>query len=102
MRKRFVVLLSAAPKSANDRFLEWARNEQISWWHWMQGSWLLVDSKGEHTAATIRDGVGQSFGKIRCLVLELRGEDDSWAGRGPRTVKRNMFSWIKSKWKKES
>jgi hypothetical protein len=99
MRKRFVVLLSPARKPAHDKFLAWVRKAELSWWHWMNGSWLLVDTKGQHTASEIRDAVTESFGNARCLVLELRGEDDTWSGSGPARPKKNMFDWVRRAWR---
>ena len=99
MKKRFVVMIETSSKEQNDSFLEWIKEERLGWWHWFQNVWLLSNSRGHLSASDIRDKLKEFYGTANTLVLELRGADDTWSGRGPKNEKRNMFKWIKSNWR---
>lgn len=98
MKKRFVVALDSSNKSQNDSFVEYIKDKGYGWWHWIDNFWLLTDSSGNLTAAKLRTDLGEIYPGVHKLVLELRGNDDDWAGFGPNSEKKNMFSWLKSNW----
>ncbi len=98
MRKRFVVALDSNTGEQNEQFKEYIRDLRLGWWYWLDGFWLLTDSSGELTASELRDDLGEIYPGVRKLVLELRGDDDTWAGFGPKNDAKNMFSWLKRNW----
>lgn len=98
MRKRFVVCLNSSTNEQNEKFKEFIKESRLGWWHWLSNSWLLVDSKGQCTASSLRDQLNRNYPGIHSLVLELRGDDDTWAGFGPSGEDKNMFKWIKENW----
>ena len=99
--KRFVVLLDAtATDSQHKSFKQFIDNTHLGYWHWLARAWLLckVDDNSEFSADTIRDKVGECYPGVRCLVLELNKDGDTWAGFGPNGDKNNMFAWLKKNW----
>jgi hypothetical protein len=101
MKKRFVVLVGETPNEAETKFKDWVGAEKLGWWHWMPGSWLIVDTSGAKTASELRDAIGKCYGASNSLILELRGKDDTWSGFGPQAKDHNFFQWIRTNWKGE-
>lgn len=101
MKKRFVVLLGETTNEQDKAFLEWVKAANLWWWHWLAGSWLFIDYRAVWTAAEIRDALLTAFPGVHSVVLELRGEDDSWAGFGFNAPPRDMFKWIQENWAKK-
>jgi hypothetical protein len=97
MTKRFVVLTNARDNDQNNAFVELLRAEGFGWWHWLQGSWLLLTSKDHHSAKFIRDKHRETFGDEYCMILELPASGGTWSGFGP-TGDKNMFDWVKRNW----
>lgn len=98
MKKRFVVALDSAIKEQDEAFKEYVRSRGLGWWHWLTNLWLLTDASGQLTASEIRDVLTEIYPRVHALVLELRGDDDTWSGIGPKTEKRNMFKWLHKNW----
>ncbi|PSS71686.1 hypothetical protein AYI85_04935 [Shewanella algae] len=98
MKKRFAVALDSNTKAQNELFKQYIKENGYGWWYWIDGFWLLVDSSGKLTANQLRDDLGEFYPGVHKLVLELRGDDDTWSGYGPKSEKKNMFSWIKKNW----
>jgi hypothetical protein len=98
MKKRFVVCVNSATNEQNKQFKEFIRENGLGWWHWLRNVWLLSDSKGKFSAAEIRDQLGRNYPGVYSLVLELRGDDDTWSGFGPKKEGKNMFKWIRDNW----
>ena len=100
MKKRFVVLLDNTTPAQNKAFLARVRGE-LSWWHWIQDAWLLVDRKGEWTASKLRDLANECYPTVDKIVLEFREDGiDTWATYGPNTPDRSIAKWIKTTWTK--
>jgi len=97
MKKRYVVAIDTGTKEQNDAFVKLLRERGLGWWHWLTNCWLITDSRGQLSASELRDKVQSTF-QCNCLVLELRDGDDTWAGYGPQTEKRDMFKWLKENW----
>lgn len=100
MKKRFVICINDATKAQEEAFISFIRDHNLSWWHWLSNLWLLSDKEGKLTAAQIRDELKTIFYNKQNLVLEITNEKDTWAGFGPNTDERNMFTWLKKNWKK--
>ena len=102
MKKRFIVILDSHKPEQAKRFNDEFVRGSFGWWHWISNAWLLIDSKGNWTAAEIRQQTSEFFPGINNFVLELRGDGtDTWAGFGPKSEKRNMFTWLDQNWKKD-
>ncbi len=98
MRKRFVVALDSNTQEQNDQFKDYIRVHRLGWWYWIDGFWLLIDSSGELTAKKLRTDLGKIYSNVHKLVLELKGNDDTWSGFGPTSEDKNMFSWLNRNW----
>src|SRR5205085_1006915 len=101
MKKRFVVVANPTTVDQDKVFQDWIKTQGLAWWHWLNETWLLVDSTGNLTAAEIREKAKECFPSIRLLVLEFAANYDRWAGFGPRSEsdpKQNMFVWLKTNW----
>lgn len=99
MKKRFIVSLDSETPEQEKEFVEYLRSNGCGWWHWINNTWMIVDSKGEQTASRLRDDLDKIFPAVRKIVFELRGTDDTWSGFGPTGKEQNMFNWIKKNWK---
>lgn len=100
MKKRFVVLIESSSEEQNNSFLSWIRQERLGWWHWFQDAWLLSDPTGDQTAISVRDKVWECFPGSNTLVIELGEGEGTWSGFGPKSEKKDMFSWIRKNWRK--
>lgn len=100
MKKRFVVLIDSSTKEQNDAFLNFIRQSGVfGWWHWLNGSWLLVSSSPLNTSQQIRDKITEIYPGVNNIVLEFREDGTStWNGFGPQSEERNMFKWMHENW----
>ena len=100
MKKRFVVCHSAGTTAQDQAFKDWLNSKSLGWWHWISGSWLVVDHFGILSAMDFRDALGQTHPGIRSLVVELPPGDVShkWAGFGPNTPQNSMANWLNETW----
>jgi len=99
MKKRFVVCLNPGTPEQDGAFKDFLNNQRLGWWHWIGGSWLVVDATGNMTAAVLRDAADEAYPGLYNIVLEFC-EDGSftWAGFGPIKPPKNMFEWIRQNW----
>lgn len=100
MRKRFIVAVDDTTPVQNRAFRDFIKASGLNWWHWISNIWLLIDEAGIWTAGQLRDKAKEFYPGENSFIVELRPDDDIWAGRGPNSEKRNMFKWIKQNWKK--
>jgi len=98
MKKRFVVALDSSTPEQQLAFQNYVKSTGAGWWHWLDSLWLLIDTRGQLDAIKIRDKLCEIFPRINNFVIELRPDDDTWAGYGPKTEVKNMFTWLKSDW----
>ena len=98
MSKRFIVAIDNAThpqrELRRERFIGYAKGRGLLWWNRIPSFWLLVDESGQLTASKLDDDVRDIFG-APCVIIELRSDNDTWAGHGPK----GMFEWLKSEWK---
>ncbi|WP_288786062.1 hypothetical protein [uncultured Bacteroides sp.] len=100
MKKRFIVCYNNnIPKEEEIKFVQFAKDNKMGWWHWIDNVWLLVDYSGQMTAPILRDKVCKLHSGSRVIIIELAEDKDTWAGFGPATPK-NMFDWVKRNWQK--
>ncbi|SRR6266567_210134 len=100
MRKRFIVAVDDTTPAQNQAFRDFLKASSLNWWHWISNVWLLIDEAGTWNAAQLRDKAREFYPGENTFIVELRPNDDTWAGFGPNSEKRNMFNWIKQNWKK--
>lgn len=101
MKKLFVVVTNPTTLEQDKAFQEWLSGK-FNWWHWLNETWLLVDSYGIYDASEIRDKARECFPSINNLVLEFSKNNTNWAGFGPKNdtdASKNMFAWIRKNWK---
>ncbi|WP_286816929.1 hypothetical protein [Marinobacter sp. UBA3607] len=98
MKKRFVVALDSSTKEQDEKFKEYIKTNKYGWWHWIDGFWLLVDSSGQLTAKKLRSDLDEFYPRVRRVVLELRDNDDTWSGFGPKKDGKSMFDWLHRNW----
>ena len=98
--KRFVVLLgNTATQSQHRAFKDFVSQGGIGYWHWLSHAWLLTtDDVPLFSAPWVRDKVEEFYPSIRCLVLELNKDGDTWSGFGPKGENKNMFTWMHKNW----
>lgn len=94
-----MVLIEGASKEQDDAFLDWIKEHQLGWWHWMRDGWLLIDPKERFSVSDIRDQIKTTHGTLTSMVIEIKGSEDTWAGFGPNKGEKNMFDWLKRTWK---
>ncbi len=99
MNKRFIIMLNSATAEQNNALLEWIKFEQVGWWHWLKDSWLIATRQNHLTAESVRDKIGEICPGVHNLVIELKEGEGTWAGFGPNTDDKNMFTWLKDNWK---
>lgn len=102
MKKRFIVSLNGSTKKQEEAFIKFLGSQNVGWWHWLSNTWLISDNIGKLTASTLNDKALEIFESEHLLVLEINNTSDTWAGFGPSTEDKNMFSWLKNHWKKNS
>ena len=98
MSKRYIVAVDSSTKEQNDAFLEFIKVHKLSWWHWLENFWLIIDSREELTVKGIRDELNKMYPRIHNLVIELSEDAKKWAGYGPSSEERTMFKWLKETW----
>ncbi|AYZ32601.1 hypothetical protein [Serratia sp. FDAARGOS_506] len=101
MRRKYIVALDSSTAEQNEEFRKYIKKNGMGWWHWLNNFWLLTDSEGKKTAGDIRTDIRKFFPGIRLLVLQIDKEGDTWAGFGPNSDEKNMFTWLKSTWDKD-
>lgn len=85
----------------DDKFIDFVKSLGLGYWHWIDGSWLLVDSRnreGLHTA--IRDKLLEIAPGKNSFVAAVETSKE-WAGFGPsdkQDTEKNMFHWLHKNW----
>jgi hypothetical protein len=97
MKKRFIVCHNSGLGIQDEVFRDWLNVNGVAWWHWLSGTWLIVDPAGILNAASIRDAVRAAYPEIACLVFEIHGHDE-WCGFGPNKAPQDMGAWLENFW----
>jgi hypothetical protein len=98
MKKRYIVCVNNSNKIQNEEFLKYLRQKKFGWWHYLDNTWLIVDTKGSSNVQEIRDKARDAFSNEYNIIFELKEGQGTWAGFGPSSKNRNMFKWIKENW----
>ncbi len=101
MSKLFVVTSNPTTVEQDRIFQQWLESK-FTWWHWLNQTWLLVDTLGVHSATEIRDKMIECFPQTYFVVLELNPSATNWAGFGPNNetdATKNMFAWLNKNWR---
>ena len=97
MKRLFVIGIDSTTKEQAKSIEEWLNKSGLSWWHWIDGMWLVVSHDSAITAASIRDKLNTLAPEVTHLAIAV--EPITWAGFGPNSEKRNMFNWLRKNWK---
>jgi len=98
MKKRYIVCINKSTEEQKESFLEYIKEKNYSWWHYLDNTWLIVDKSGKSEARDIRDVLKEVFSKEYNMVFELAAGQGTWSGFGPNSEDRNMFDWIHRNW----
>jgi hypothetical protein len=99
VKTRFVVSVNPSTAEQRRAFKSYLSSLGLGWWYWVAGTWLVVDTRAQLTAASLRDAVVRTFPGIYAIVLEIpEGSSVTWAGFGPKSPPRDMFTWIRNVW----
>lgn len=98
MKKRFVVALDSHTGAQDVKFKEYVKNAGYGWWYWIDGFWLVVDATGSQSAQKFREDLSVIYPGVTLMVIEINGNNDTWAGFGPNGEDKNMFTWLKENW----
>jgi len=102
MNKRFVVLLNPTTDAQNEAFRKYVDGSgKFAWWHWMNGSWLLICTDPNETHAAVQEQVMKAFPEVFHLVMDVTGANQNlWGGFGPKGAQdsNNMFKWLLEIW----
>ena len=101
MRRKVAIALNSSTKEQNLELQKFITENGLGWWHWIDNFWLLTDQNGKLTARDIRDKLGEIYPSVRCIVLSLDKDNDTWSGFGPNSSEKNMFNWLKETWDKD-
>lgn len=99
MKKRFMLATEDVSKFEEELIVNYCKQNQFGWWHWLSNFWLLYTDDESMTTETLRDQINELFvEKKNMMVMEVASsEAENWAGFG----KREMFEWLQSSWKED-
>jgi len=100
MGNKYIIALDSSTKEQNQALKDFASDNGLGWWYWINNFWLITDPREKFSASDIRDVVKTTHPRVYCFVIELNDYGDTWSGWGPGGEKRNMFNWIKNTWDK--
>ena len=92
MSNRFIIAVEGLDLDKQKRMSEYF-SEHCSWWHWIDGFWLLVDNSGQLSVTNLRDKVREIDASNNTLLV-LQVSTHNWAGYGPMSDEKNMFKWL--------
>lgn len=97
MRRRFLISMNEEPQASVAKMIALlnAMGDSIAWWHYIKGTWLVVDPKGEITAEQIRNRIREAFPDVNHMVFEVP-LGGTWNGFGPP----KMQKWLEESWDK--
>lgn len=97
--RKFIISLSESDFESEKNF--WTSLSQIkniTWWHWLPTTWLVIDTTGKIDIKYLTDLVGLHFPKSNFLISEV--EVKTWIGKGQTINEKSMFDWLKKFWTK--
>ena len=100
MKKRYIVCINNSTAEQEQLFINYAKENGLGWWHWLNNVWFLVDSSNKVSSEVIRDKIIEIFNGEFNIVVELNSNGvDTWNGYGPSSENNDMFRWVDKNWK---
>ena len=97
--RKLVVLIQAMTPVQDQRFAEHLTATGWSYWHWVDGAWLITTNNLVLDPATsIRNKLMEIAPGKYSLIFESRGVSPQYAGFGPQTDQNHMFNWVNANW----
>ena len=97
--KRFIVLIQSGTPEQDLAFKEFLKPDHLLWWHWIAGSWLVIDQSGGLTSGKLLNKLADTYPGLDTMVFEIP-HGDTWSGYGPTKPPESFFSWIREYWDK--
>ena len=100
MKRRFVVAIDDETSLDVSAFLEYIREQNFGWWHWVSNFWLLTTYDSSISVNGIRDKVSEICNRKWIVVLEV--SPITWANFGPQGGEekgaRDISQWFRDNW----
>ena len=102
MNKRFIVIVEDATEQQHRELANYVTSAEISWWHWLDSLWLLVDNKGKISAASLRDICKEIFPQKNFMVFEVPTFTGEFiTGQVRSQAQKSTEDWLKNVWQKK-
>lgn len=101
MKRRFIILHDAGSPAQDEIFKNMLKSNEIGWWHWFSGSWLVVTTSYLLDAVVLRDMTNEAYPGLYKLVIEHHGDPNDWAAFGLIPPNPDMFEWLRTQWAEE-
>ena len=99
-KRRFIVAIDELTEQEESTFAEYLKKSDLSWWHWINGFWLLVDEEEKLCAADIRSEIKKiAPGKTTIVIQTGNMKDWTIAGFGPIEPTINVTRWLDTVWR---
>ncbi|OFX25758.1 MAG: hypothetical protein A2041_14615 [Bacteroidetes bacterium GWA2_31_9b] len=98
MKKRYIICVNNSSEEQEKKFIDYIKSEKFGWWHYLKNTWLVIDLNGNSEISEIRDKVKELFDNEYNMVFQLKEDEGTWSGFGPKSEQKNMFKWIKENW----
>lgn len=82
MKQRFIVMVDSLTREQELDLRARFGNAGVGWWHWVRGTWLLVDRENKLDLAKIYHVLREIAGDRDCLAMRVT-EETAWIGYGP-------------------
>ena len=97
---KIIALVAAMAGEEDKKFIQYLESKGYGYWHWIDGAWLITTIGNDSSQITaIRDEIQKIAPGKYSYVFEVDVKP-GWAGFGPNSTDKNMFSWIKTEWYK--
>ena len=96
MKRSFIIGIDSTSKEQAKSIEDWLKESGAGWWHWIDGMWLVVSHDSNMTVTSIREKLKTLAPGVTHLVIAV--ERITWAGYGPNSDERNMFTWLRNNW----
>ena len=72
MSRKFVVVVDNLTADENDKITDYFK-EKYSWWHWLEGLWLIVDHQDKAEEQEIAEEIQEFLPGKQSFVLQIHG-----------------------------
>lgn len=99
MKKRYIVSIDGnITNQENENFNEFLKNKNVSSWHWLSNTWLIVDNSDSLSSEELCEKSIEIFNNRRNIIVDISSR--KWSGYGPQTENEDMFKWFDDNWNK--